>query len=259
MNRALLSVAFTISLLLAGCAGSQGPIQLTVFGAASLSKALDQVKAAYESSHADTTLSISTGASSALRTQIEQGAPADVFLSADTTNPQTLVDAGSTDGTAVPFATNVLTIVVPRGNPAGIVSAADLGRSGVHVIAAGEEVPITKYAKQCVDELGALSGYPPGFAASYEANIASREDNVGAVVSKIQLGEGDAAIVYVTDARSAEVDTVDIPPDANVTAAYAGVVLKTSAHAAAAHALLDWIRGAEGETVFTSLGFSPAP
>jgi molybdate transport system substrate-binding protein len=253
------ALVVAIGCLLVFSCGGAAKVELTIYGAASLSTALDQVKTAYEAAHPGTTITISTGSSSALRTQIEQGAPADVFLSADTANPQALVDAGSTDGAAVAFATNKLTIIVPDGNPAGITTAADLARAGVRVIAAGDEVPITKYAGQCVTKLAALPGYPADFEALYAANVASREDNVGAVTSKIKLGEGDAAIVYVTDARSAQLTTVDIPADANVVATYAGVVLKRTTSATAAHALLDWVRGADGQAILSGLGFSPAP
>ena len=95
------------------------------------------------------------------------------------------------------------------------------------IIAAGDEVPITKYATQVVDNLAREPGYPADFAAAYAANVVSREDNVKAVVAKIELGEGDAAIVYVTDAKaSTKVATVDIPAGANVPATYAGVVVE---------------------------------
>lgn len=253
----LVGLIFGLSIV-GGCGGG-GPVNLTVLGAASLKTALDQVRATYEESHAGTTITISTGSSTALRTQIEQGAPADVFLSADTANPQALSDAGQTDGATVNFATNLLTIAVANGNPGGVTSAADLGRSGVRVVAALDDVPITKYAKQCVDRLSAVPGYPAGFAAAYEANIISREENVGAVTSKIALGEGDAAIVYVTDAKAATLQTVEIPAEGNAVATYAGVVLRSSANTAASHALLDWIRGGEGQVILSNLGFSPAP
>ena len=124
--------------------------ELTIYGAASLKGVLDTAKAAYETANRGTTLTISTDSSAALETQIEQGAPADVFLSADTTNPQKLVDKGLADGALVPFAGNKLTIVVPAANPAGITSPMDLARSGIKVIAAGDTVPITKYATQLV-------------------------------------------------------------------------------------------------------------
>jgi molybdate transport system substrate-binding protein len=246
------------SMLLAGCTASSAA-PLTVFGAASLATALEQMKAGFENAHPGMTLTISTGSSSALRTQIEEGAPADVFLSADTANPQALVDAGLTDGAATPFATNELTIVVPDGNPSRIASPADLAREDVTIIAATEGVPVTGYATLAVANLAALPGYPHDFAAAYEANVASREDNVGAVTSKIDLGEGDAAIVYVTDAQAAGLETVDIPPEANVVATYAGVVNKSSTSTATAHEFIKWIRSSAGQQILSELGFAPTP
>jgi len=229
---------------------------LTIFAAASLKGVLDKARTAYEAAVPGMSLTISTDSSSALETQIEQGAPADVFLSADTTNPRKLVDAGLADGVAVTFASNELTVIVPTDNPAGIQSAADLARPGVRVIAAGDEVPITNYATQFVGNLANEVGYSASFVADYTRNIASKEDNVKAVVAKIELGEGDAAIVYVTDARaSTKVATVEVPASANVLASYAGVVVRASADAAAGKAFLDWFAGPDGQAILTGFGF----
>jgi molybdate transport system substrate-binding protein len=205
-------------------------------------------------------LTISTDSSAALETQIEQGAPADVFLSADTTNPKKLVDKGLSAGDAVTFAMNALTIVVPVGNPAAIASPSDLARPGVKVIAAADEVPITTYAAQLVKNLGKLPGYPAGFAAAYTRNVVSREDNVKAIVAKIELGEGDAGIVYRTDARvSTKLVTVDVPEAANVPATYAGVVVKTAPDPVAAQTFLDWFAGPGGEAILATFGFLAPP
>jgi molybdate transport system substrate-binding protein len=233
---------------------------LTVLGAASLKGALETAEAAYEAAVPGTTLTFSTDSSSALRTQIEQGARADVFLSADSTNPQKLVDAGLAAGDPVPFAGNALTIIVPTDNPAGIASPADLASAGVKIVAAGDEVPITKYADQLVGNLAGLDGYPADFAARCAANVVSREDNVKAVVAKIELGEGDAGIVYVTDAKaSTRVETIGVPDEANVLVTYAGVVVKASEHAEAARTFLDWFAGPRGQAILAEFGFLPAP
>ncbi len=232
--------------------------ELVIYAAASLKGALDQAKVAYETANAGTTLTISTDSSSALATQIEQGAPADVFLSADTTNPQKLVDKGLTDGDPVTFATNKLTIIVPTANPAGVASPMDLAKSGVKVIAAGDEVPITKYATQLVDNLAKEAGYPADFTAAYAGNVVSKEDNVKAVVAKIELGEGDAGIVYVTDAKASDkVTPIDVPDAANVPATYDGVVVKASRNVAGAKAFLDWFAGPDGQAILSDLGFLP--
>jgi molybdate transport system substrate-binding protein len=239
-------------------ASAAAPANLTVYAAASLKAVLAQVQAAYEAANPGTALSISTDSSAALETQIEQGAPADVFLSADTANPRKLADAGLAAGGLTKFAGNLLTIIVPVANPAGIRTPADLARVGIKVIAAGDTVPITKYATQLVANLAGQPGYPADFGARYRANIVSRAANVAAVVATIELGEGDAGIVYVTDAKtSTKVTTIAVPPAANVPATYAGVVVKTSPNVAAAQAFLAWLAGPGGQEILASFGFLP--
>jgi molybdate transport system substrate-binding protein len=254
-----------VAVLIAGCSAIPGAaepsvraVELSVFGAASLSDALAAVKTAYEAAVPEMRLTLATDASSTLRTQIEQGAPADVLLSADRKNPIALVDSGLADGDAVDFARNQLTIIVPVDNPAAIASPRDLGRTAIKVIAAGDDVPITKYANQAVQQLAGLAGYPADLVAAYTANVVSKEENVKAIVSKIELGEGDAAIVYRTDAlASSKVAIVEIAPEANVIAAYAGVVIKGSAHPTEAHALLAWLAGPDGAAILVTFGFLP--
>jgi molybdate transport system substrate-binding protein len=236
------------------------PASLTIYGASSLNAVLASVKTAYEAANPGTTLTISTDSSTALETKIEQGAPVDVFLSADTANPQKLVNKGLAAGGLTKFAGNLLTVIVPAGNPAGIQTPADLAKSGVKVIAAGDTVPITKYANQLVANLAKQPGYPADFVAKYTANIVSKQDNVAAVVSQIALGEGDAGIVYATDAKtSTQVMTIPVPAAANVPATYAGVVVKASANLAAAQAFLSWLAGPGGQAILASFGFLPAP
>ncbi len=260
--------------LVAACSGSSAPTtaprarrrprsagaaaDLQVYAAASLKAALAKAADAYAVANPGTKLTVSTDSSAALETKIEQGAPADVFLSADTSNPQKLVDGGFASGDPVVFAGNLLTVIVPKGNPAGIKSPADLAKPGIKIIAAGDKVPITKYATQLVANLAKVAGYPSGFEAAYAANVASKEDNVAGIVGKIELGEGDAGIVYVTDAKGKDkVETVAVPDDANVPATYGGVVVKASPNQDAAKAFLDWLAGPEGQAVLAEFGFLP--
>jgi molybdate transport system substrate-binding protein len=239
---------------------STAPVELTILGAASLTGALAAAKTAYEAANPGITLVISTDSSSALETKIEQGAPADVFLSADATNPAKLAAAGLADGAPIVFAANKLTVIVPTDNPSGITSPKDLAKGGVKIIAAGETVPITKYARLLVAILAREPGYPAGFEAAYDANVVSMEENVKAVVAKIELGQGDAAIVYVTDAKASKsVMTIDVPPTANVPASYAAVVVKASANVTAARAFLAWLAGPDGQAVLATFGFLPPP
>ena len=197
------------ALLLAGCAQSasdSGTESITVYAAASLQDAFEAAAAAYEE-ETGVEIVLSFDASSALRTQISEGAPADLFASADTANPQQLVDAGLTDGDARIFAANGLAIVVPADGTGGVHWWQGMADPGVRVIAAGEDVPITGYATELVEALAALPEAPDGFAAVYRSNIVSREDNVRAVLAKIEAGEGDVAIVYETDAASTDAAT----------------------------------------------------
>ena len=237
-----------------------GRSNLTIYAAASLAGALDVATTSYEASHPDISLTISTGSSAALETQIEQGAPADVFLSADTANARKLVDRGLAAGALVPFAGNLLTIIVPATNPGAVRSPADLARPGLKIVAAGDSVPISRYADQVVRNLATEPGYPAGFASAYAANIVSKEDDVAAVVAKVALGEGDAAIVYVTDARtSPTVSSIDIPAAANVPATYAGVTVKASRDVGDAQAFLAWLAGPDGQAILGRYGFLPPP
>ena len=239
-------------------ASSAAPASLTIYGAASLKAVLAKVQTTYQTSNPGTTLAISTDSSSALETKIEQGAPADVFLSADTANPQKLVDKGLAAGTVTKFAGNLLTIIVPTAHPAGIQTPADLAKAGVKIITCGDTVPIAKYAAQLVANLAKQPGYPADFVAQYTANIVSKEDNVAAVVSKIGLGEGDAGVVYMTDAKtSTAVTAIPVPDAANVPATYGGVVVKASSNVAAAQAFLAWLAGPDGQAILASFRFLP--
>jgi molybdate transport system substrate-binding protein len=231
---------------------------LTIYGASSLKAALAKAQTAFTAANPGVTITISTDSSSALEAQIEQGAPADVFLSADTTNPAKLVTKGLAAGDPLKFAGNLLTVIVPTANPAAIQGPADLAKPGIKIIGAGATVPITKYATMLVANLAKQTGYPADFVARYNANVVSQEDNVAAVVSKVELGEGDAAIVYVTDAKtSTKVTPIAVPADANVLATYAGVVVKASKNAGAAQAFLTWFAGPDGQAILASFGFLP--
>lgn len=234
------------------------PISLTVLAAASLRDVLAEVTTAYAVVHPEVALTVTTDSSATLASQIIAGAPADLFLSADETAPKRLVDAGLTDGPAIRFASNQLALIVPANTATAVRSPADLAHPGLKVIAAGTDVPITRYATTLVDRLARQPGYPSRFAAAYATNVVSREDNVKAVVAKIELGEGDAAIVYATDAvASTKVVSIPIPDGAQVRAAYAGVVMKASTARDAAHRLIAWIRGPDGQAVLVRAGFQP--
>ena len=262
MTAARIAAAALVVVLLGGACSLVPPTErrLTVYGAASLGDVLHALAGRYELAHPNLEMALAADSSAALRTQIELGATPEVFLSADTANPAALAEAGLTRGPPVPFAANELTVIVPEGNPAGITRPADLAAAGVRVIAAGDAVPITRYADEAIQVLGALSGDATAFKEAYEANVVSREDNVRTVLAKIALGEGDAALVYATDAAaSADVETVPLPEEARVVATYAGVVIGASARPDEAQAFLDWIVGPDGQAILADHGFRPPP
>jgi molybdate transport system substrate-binding protein len=254
-------IAGLVTLVVAAC-GAFSPGEgrgLTIFAAASLRWAVGDAARRYEAIDPTVEITVATDSSATLATQIAEGAPADMFLSADLANPQRLVDAGLADGDLIAFARTELAIITPGADPGAVARPADLARPGLRIIAAADEVPITRYATQLVEHLGRLDGYPADFAARYAANVVSREDNVAAIVAKIELGEGDAGIVYVTDAVSADaVATVDIPTEANVQATYAGIVVRDPDDPEAAHAFLDWLASPDGHAVLATYGFLPA-
>ncbi len=237
-------------------AASAEAVELTILGAASLQDALDEIEVVYEAAVPGADLVIATDSSAALRTQIEEGAPADVFLAADTSNPDTLVEAGLGVET-VEYAGNSVALVVPLENPAGIQTPADLATEGVQIIAAGPEVPITSYVADVVAYLADIPGYPSFFADAYAANVVSEEDNVRGVLTKIELGEGEAGFVYQTDAQSSpEVLAIGIPEEANTHAIYGGCVIADSDHLEAAEAFMAWVAGADGQAILAEFGFA---
>lgn len=253
----LVLLALAVSVPAACGARLGGEVRLTILGAASLQGALTAAANAYEGEAPNTSLSVGFDASSAIRVQIEEGAEGvDVFASADTTNPQALVDAGLAIGPVTPFARNRLTIVVPAGNPAAIRDPRDLGRPGIKIVGAGEAVPISKYVDACLEKLAALPGYPAGYASAVEANVVSREDNVRAALTKVELGEADAAFVYVTDAAASDaIEEVAIPDAANVEATYGAVAIRGSSHPAEAAAFVAWLAGPRGASILATFGF----
>lgn len=237
-------------------AGRSEAVELTIFGAASLRGAFVAIEHESPLLFPGWDLTVTTDSSTTLATQIELGAQADVFLSADTENPRRLVAGGQAEGPPVAFATNAVVIVVAEANPLGI-EARDLARPGLRILAAGPDVPITRYANQLVENLARLPGYPPDFVASYHANIVSQEENVAAVMAKMELGVADAAIVYESDAGQSILQRVEVPDAVAVRATYEGVVLRSARHPEAARRFLQWLVGPVGQEMLASSAFGP--
>jgi molybdate transport system substrate-binding protein len=220
----------------------------SVFAAASLTESFKALGTAFESTHSGTKVRFNFAGSPTLVTQIEQGASADVFASADTTNMDKLNTDGFTVGTPQVFAHNKLEIVVAAGNPKGITGLADLAKPGVIYITAAPTVPAGKYALQILASAGV------------KVTPKSLETDVKSVVSKIELGEADAGIVYVTDVKAAgsKVTGVPIPDSVNVIAIYPIVEVKSGNNRSLANAFIDYVLSVDGQAMLQSFGFLPA-
>jgi len=219
---------------------------VNVFAAASLTEGFTAIGAAFEREHSGVSVRFNFAGSSTLVQQIHEGAPADVFASADEANMQKAVDAGELAGPPRIFALNRLMIAVPAGNPSHIASLADLTKSGLKLALAAPQVPAGRYAADAF----AKAGLP--------LPAASQETDVRAVLNKVALGEVDAGIVYVTDIRAAggKVDAIAIADRNNVTARYPIAVLKTAANPSGATAFVDYVLSAAGQATLGGLGFA---
>jgi molybdate transport system substrate-binding protein len=196
--------------------------------------------------------------SQALRTQIEEGAPADVFASASQTEMETLLSKGLVAQNAAQiFLRNRLVVILPENNPAGVETLEDLARTGIKLVLAAEEVPVGKYTRQALDRMnGPFGGH---FKDQVLSNVVSNEDNVRQVVAKVQLGEGDAGIVYTSDAVAAPgLETVEIPAEFNVIASYPIAPAIKSANADLAAAFIEAVLSRDGQAVLEKWGFAPA-
>lgn len=236
--------------------------ELTVFAAASLTDSFNKIKADLEAAHPGLTIIYNFAGSQALVTQLTEGSPADVFASASKAQMEKAVEAGVIDGTAQVFTQNRLAIVVPKDNPAGIQSPADLAKDGVKLVLAQAEVPVGQYARQSICNAGNdTATYGEGFVAKIGANVVSEEDNVKAVLTKVQLGEADAGIVYTTDITESvapDVQLIEIPAAINVVAKYPIAPVK-GGNAELAAAFIDYVLGPDGQATLQSFGFEPKP
>jgi molybdate transport system substrate-binding protein len=230
---------------------------VTVFAASSLTDAFKEIGAGFEADNG-VTVAFNFGASSQLRTQLEQGAVADVFASADQAQMDNARKANVIDGVDVVFATNRLVVITPKDNPANILSAADLARPGVKLVTAGSEVPIGVYTQHMFDKMSALDVFGPDFKDRANANIVSREPNVRQVVAKVQLGEADAAVVYFTDvtpASAPDLMTIPIPDDLNTLATYPIALVTNGPQAELGQAFIDLVMSPAGQAILARWNF----
>lgn len=232
---------------------------LTVFAAASLTDAFEAIESELESANPDLSITYSFGGSQALVTQLTEGAEADVFASANVAQMDAAIEAGLIAGDAATFARNRLTIVTPRDNPAGIESAADLGKEGTLLVLAQAEVPAGRYAREAVCRMASdTAPYGSDFVRRVAANVVSEEEDVRDVLAKVTLGEADAGIVYVSDAAAAgeQVQVVDIPDEVNIIATYPIAVLAEGDQALGS-AFVAYLLSDEGQAILERFGFQP--
>ena len=233
---------------------------LTVFAAASLTDAFEAIEQELEATTPNLSITYNFGGSQALVTQLEEGAQADVFASANAAQMDAAIAADLVGSEPLPFARNRLAIVTPAGNPAGIQTAADLGKEGILLVLAQPEVPAGRYARESVCLMAAdTATYGSDLVARVAANVVSEEEDVRDVLAKVALGEADAGIVYVSDAVAAgdQVNVVDIPDAVNVIATYPVAVL-AGADEALGSAFVAYFVSEEGEAVLERYGFQPA-
>lgn len=221
---------------------------LTVFAAASLTDAFTELAKAFEAQNEGVSVTLSFGSSSTLATQMTEGAPADVFASADTSNVAKIVP----EEEVTVFTKNRLVVI--SSNPA-LTALESLAQSTYRLVLADENVPAGKYARQVLENLNTI--YGSDYSSKVLANLASNETNVRQVLSKVALGEADAGIVYVTDARNTELTRLDIPDEANVIAEYGIAVVPQSSQSELAQQFVDFTLSNEGQTILQSWGFLP--
>lgn len=265
MTKRLTMLFLTLALVLSACSAptaapasaTVAPQTLTVFAAASLTSAFGEIGKAFEAANPGVTITFNFGGSQTLRTQIEQGAQADVFASANAKEMDALVTGTlvSTDAAKV-FLTNQLVVILPAKNPAGLKTLADLSKPGLKLVLAAKEVPAGNYALQIIDKLDKSIG--AGFKDKVLANVVSYENDVKQVVAKVQLGEADAGIVYVSDSVAApELQKIDINAEDNVIAKYPIAALSKSSNPALAQAFIAYVLSEAGQATLKKWGFLP--
>jgi molybdate transport system substrate-binding protein len=232
---------------------------LTVFAAASLTQAFGEISKAFEAANSGVTVTLNFANSQTLQTQIQQGAPADIFASASGTNMDAVVTGGfvAKDSSQI-FITNKLVVILPANNPGNVQSLQDLSRSGVKVVLGDTAVPAGKYARQILDNISKDPSYGTDYGTKVLANVVSNENDVKQVVAKVQLGEADAGIVYLSDSIAApDLKTIEIPANLNVIAKYPIAPLIKSGDPDLAAQFVAYVLSADGQAILQKWGFSP--
>jgi molybdate transport system substrate-binding protein len=261
---ALLLAAVTI---LAGCGGSEemtGGEQggtLTVFAAASLTDAFGELAEDFEEQNSGVEVRTNFASSSTLATQIQQGAPADVFASANEAQMEMVAEAGLVAGEPETFVRNREVVVAPGDNPAGIEEFADLSEPGIRLVLALDEVPAAEYAMEILGNAAEDPEYGPEFEQAVLDNIVSREEDVRAAVNRVVIGDADATFGYASDVTPDirdEVEVVEIPETLQVIPTYPIAVLDGAQNEELAREWVELVLSDEGQQVLEKWGFEPA-
>ncbi len=235
------------------------PVTLNVFAAASLKSSFTAIQKQYQQAHPNVKIVYNFAGSQALVQQITQGAPADIFASADQKNMQKVTTAGLATSPQT-FADNTLAIIIPISNPAHLTTLKDLAHKGVKIDVAASTVPVGSYTLQVLAKTGKSSDYGPAYESAVKANFVSQEDNDTAIVQKVELGEADAGIVYtsdVTTAAASKVKFISIPATLNVITQYPITVLKNSKNARDAQTFVQYILSSDGQAILAKYRFLP--
>ncbi len=251
-------------LAMVGCGGgseygaSESGGEINVFAASSLTDAFGKMKESFEEQNPGTEVRLNFAGSSTLLTQLQQGAPADVFASADEEKMITALQDGLVDAPQ-DFVTNELAVIVPEGNPAAIEQLQDLARPGLRLVLAEESVPVARYAQEVLEKGNAQ--YGPDFSQRVLSNISSREADVKAAANRVSVGDADATFVYRSDITTdleERVRVIEIPPNLNVVATYPIALTTTSTNPELAGQWVTFVSSEEGERILKEWGFEPA-
>jgi molybdate transport system substrate-binding protein len=233
--------------------------EVVVFAASSLTDAFNDMATAFQQANPNAKVTFNFGASSQLATQLGQGARADAFASADQTQMDNAKKADAIAGPDTIFARNRLIIITPKDNPKKIAAVKDLGNDGVKFVTAQTNVPIGQYTTQMLDKASADASIGSDLKGKVEGNTVSKEDNVRQVVSKVQLGEADVAVVYSTDATPQardQLQIIQVPDPYQVLAAYPIAVAK-GGNSTGGEAWVTYVRGPQGQATLARWGFLP--
>ena len=253
-----------VAVTVAGCAAapSGGPDgqTLTVFAATSLSEPFRAIAAEFEAVNPGINVTFNFAGSQTLRTQLEHGAAADVFASADWRQMAAVKAADLLGKVPEYFATNRLAVATPIGSSV-VHDLSDLARPGVTIAVAAAEAPAGAYARESLALMAADTEFPADFAEKTLANVVTNETNVRAVAQKVALGEVDAGLIYETDAEAAQyasaLRVIPIPLEFNPAAQYPIAALTTAAHLDAALAFIAFVQGDQGQAILREHGFAP--